>query len=237
MALTKAFLGSNVSGDGTPVSTFQLTVDSTGYTHLVCFVKHEGSPTTITEDDNKGSGAYNLLTKVDHTNADLSSRLMWVKIGTPGTGHTVTVTYGSAKPYSRLAVWGINSDAGDIALDVEATAQGNGASFDAGTLTTTAATVSFQGVGEYTFTTFDPGSGWTEDLDNNIFCQSRSDASSATIDPVCTIPSGTMDWVTCAASFKEVAGSGPGAGSDVSSVSVSESSTNLIRVNIIEETS
>lgn len=89
MALSKVFLGSNVTGDATPVGTFQLTVDSTGYTHLVCFVKHEGAPTTITEADNKGSGAFNLLTKVDHTNADLTCRLMWVKIGTPGTERAI----------------------------------------------------------------------------------------------------------------------------------------------------
>jgi len=208
-ALTKTFLGSNVTGDATAVTTFQLTVDSTGQTHIVCFVKHEGAPTTITESDNKGSGAFNLLTKVDHLNGDLSSRLMWVKIGTPGASHTVTVTYGAARPYSRLACWGVNSGTGELALDVEATAQGNGATFDAGTLATTAATVSFQGVGEYTSTIYDPGSGWTEDLDNNIFAQSRSDAS-GTLDPVCTIPSGTMDWVTNAASFKEAAGGGGG---------------------------
>lgn len=213
MALTKAFLGSNVTGDATPVSTFQLTVDSTGYTHVVCFVKHEGAPTTITESDNKGSGAFNMLTKIDHTNNDLSGLMIWVKIGTPGAGHTVTVTYGAARPHSRLWCYGINSGTGELALDVEAAAQGSGFAPDAGSLVTTSPTVSFMGVGEYTATTYTPGSGWTEDLDNVIFAQSRQDAS-GTLDPVCSSLV-TMDWVACAASFKEAAGGGGGSPSPV----------------------
>jgi len=206
MPLTKAFLGSTVQDAS--ATTIAATVDSTGYTHLVCFVKHEGTPTTITESDNKGSGAYNLLTKVDHTNNDLSSRLMWVKIGTPGASHTVTVTFGASKPFRRLVCWGVNSGTGELALDVESNNQGNGSAIDAGSLVTTAPTVSFMGVGEYFTVTYTPGSGWAEDLDNAIHAQSRADAS-GTIDPVCTA-SNTMDWTANSASFKEAAGGGGG---------------------------
>ncbi len=159
MALTKALLGSNTTGD-TSSTTIAVTVNSTGYTHIVCFVKHEGAPTTITAADNKGSGSYNLLTKVDHSNGDISSRIEWVKIGTPGTSHTITATFGASRPYRRLICWGVNSGTGELALDVEATNQGNGASQDAGSLATSAATVSFMGVGEYISTTYTPGSGW-----------------------------------------------------------------------------
>lgn len=204
-ALSKVFFGSNTQ-DGL-FDTVTLTFDSTGYTHVVCFVKHEGTPTTITESDNKGSGAYNLLTKVDHSNGDLSSRLMWVKIGTPGASHTVTVTYGSGRLYSRLACWGINATSGDIELDVQATNQGTGTAVDAGSLATTTATVSFMGTGEYSSVTYTPGTGWTEDLDSAIHGQSRADAS-GTLDPVATA-SGSMAWVANAASFKEVGGAAP----------------------------
>lgn len=203
MALTKTFLGSAVEDASS--TTIAVTVDSTGHTHIVCFVKHEGAADTITGADNKGSGAYTGLTKVDHSNNDLSGRLLWVKIGTPGTSHTITVTFGSSKPYRRLAVWGVNADSGNIDLDVQATAQGTGTSaIDAGSLATTAATVSFMGIGEYATTTYTPGSGWTEDLDNGIHAQSRADAS-GTLDPACTSVA-SMDFVACAASFKELAG-------------------------------
>lgn len=199
-----------MTGDGTAVSTFALTVDSTGQTHLVCFVKHEGAPTTITAADNKSSGAFNLLTKIDHGNGDLSSRIEWVKIGSPGTGHTITITYGAARPYSRLWCYGVNSSTGELGLDVESASASTvaGTAIDAGSLATTTATVSFMGVGEYTFCTYTPGSGWTEDLDNNILAQSRSDAS-GTLDPVAT-SSLSMDWTANSASFKEVAGGGGG---------------------------
>jgi hypothetical protein len=132
--------------------------------------------------------------------------------------------------------YGVLSGAGDIALDVEATNQGtNTSAIDAGSLVTTAATVSFMGVGEYTHCTYTEGSGWTKDLDSEILAQSRADAS-GTLDPAATA-SLTMDWSACAASFKETSGSSPGSGSDLSAVGVSESSSNLIRVTIVEETS
>jgi len=205
MALSKAILGSDTTGDDSS-TTIAVTVDSTGYTHIVLFVKHEGTPTTITAADNKGSGAFNLLTKVDHTNNGLSSRLEWVKIGTPGTSHTVTVTFGASKPYRRLVVWGVNSGTGELAVDVESVAQGSGTAIDAGSLVTTAATVSFMGVGEYTSTNYSPGSGWTEDLDSAIHAQSRADAA-GTLDPVCTSLA-SMDWTANAAAFKEVSNGG-----------------------------
>lgn len=204
MSLSKAFLGST-NADSTS-TTIAVTVDSTGYTHVVCFVKHEGAATTITGADNKSSGAFNQLTKVDHSNGDLSSRLLWVKIGSPGTSHTITATFGASRLYRRLACWGVNSGTGELELDVEATAQGSSATPDAGSLATTAATVSFMGVGEHDVVTYTPGSGWTEDLDSSIHAQSRADAS-GTLDPTCT-SSGGMDWTANAASFKEAAGGG-----------------------------
>jgi hypothetical protein len=97
-----------------------------------------------------------------------------------------------------------------LTLDVESTAEGNGFAPDAGSLVTTAATVSFTGVGEYDSVTYTAGSGWTEDYDSGHFGQSRSDAS-GTLDPACSLATGgPMDWIACAVSFKEVTGGGGG---------------------------
>jgi len=204
-ALSKAFLGSNVTGGVTEITSIAVTgLNTTGYTHLIVFVKHEGASTTITAADNKGSGAYNGLTIEDHTNGDLHSRLLWVKLGTPGTSTDVTVTFGAGRPYSRIAVWGVTSGTGELALDAQSNNEGTTTAIDAGSLVTTAATVSFMGVGEYSSRNYTAGSGWAEDLDNVIFCQSRADAS-GTLDPTATAD-GDMDWTANSASFKEAAG-------------------------------
>lgn len=237
MGLTKASLG-YFGSDATSDTTIAVTVDTTGYTHAVVFVKHEDPPTTISMADNKGSGAYTGLTKFDHSNNLLTAQMFWVKIGSPGTSTTVTATFGAGKTWRKIGVWGVNATSGDIALDVEAADQDPGGTgstaIDAGTLVTTAATVSFMGVAEYSAATYTPGSGWAEDVDDAILMQSRSDAS-GTLDPVATA-STAISWVACAASFKETGAAGPGSGSDSSPVGMSESSANLIRVNIVEET-
>lgn len=237
MAITKAYLGSN--SEDIQAGTIAVTVDSTGYTHIACFAKHETTPSSvITVSDNKGSGAYNMLTAESHGTDPIAGVIGWVKIGTPGTSHTVTASFdgGTASvDYRRIHVWGINAGTGEISVDAQATAEGSGTTPDAGSLVTSAATVSFMGVGEFAATTYVPSSGWTEDYDaNSSFVASRADASSGTFDPFCT--SSSMSWICCAASFKESSGTGPGSGSDSSPVGMSESSANLIRVNIVEET-
>lgn len=208
MALTRAFLGYlKVDASAT---TIDVTVNSTGYTHVAVFVKHETAPTTITLSDNKGSPAFTQLTKVNHTNNDLSGQLQWVKIGTPGATHTITATFGVSVPFRHIGVWGILADSGQIAMDVEAVAQASAATtHDAGTLTTTAATVSVMAVGPYNTVTYTPGAGWTEDVDDGLYGESRADASAGTLDPVCT-SSAALSTVLCSASFLEIGGGGGG---------------------------
>jgi hypothetical protein len=233
MALSKAFLGSTIQDASG--GSIACTVNSTGYTHIVAFVKHEGASTTITGADNKGSGAYNGLTIVDHANNDLHTRMLWVKIGTAGASHTVTLTFGAARAFSRMAVWGVSSGTGELGVDTSVQTSGTGTAINAGSLVTTTATASFMGVGEYFATNYLASGSWSEDLDNNIFAASRTDAS-GTFNADCTAAD-SMDWAANAASFKEASASGPGSGSDSSAVGMSEASTNLVRVNIVEETS
>lgn len=185
--------------------------DSTGYTHAICFGKHEGAAgATQTFSDNKGSSGQVYYTEKRHSTAALSAQFCMFPITSPGSGHTVSLNLTSSREYIGLIVWLINvTGGGSITLDVESTAEGTASNIaDAGSLVTTAPTISFMGVGEFDAYTFSPGTGWTEDYNSGHYGQSRSDAS-GTLDPYCTI-SGAMDWVACALSFKEVAGGGGG---------------------------
>lgn len=203
MSLTKLFAAGAISAaSGTTLTT--ATFDSTGYTHVTCFAKHEGaSGATQTFSDNKGSSGVTYYTEERHTNDDLSAQMGMFPIASPGTGHTVTMTLSAARSYRGMVVWLVNATGGSLTLDVQSVAEGTGTAIDAGSLATTAATVSFMGVGEYAGGSFTNGSGWTEDYDSSHYGQSRADAS-GTLDPVCTA-SGSMDWVACSASFKEPA--------------------------------
>lgn len=214
MALTKALLGQlkdDASGTGLTV-----TVNSTGYEFLVVFFKHEGAPSVITVTDNKGSGTLTPLTKVNHTNADLSGQMHHKIIGTPGSGHDVTFTLAAARAFRFGEVWGIHSStAATIVYDNnESFAQGSDTAHDAGSLTTTAAAASFQAVSGYAVQAHSPGTGWTEDTTNDAtagynYGESRTDASPGTFDPTCTSDT-SSDFCAVSASFRESAGGGGG---------------------------
>lgn len=213
MAISKAF-AVRAANDASGTILTSGTFNSTGFTHLVVFTKHEGTTTTITPSDNKNSVGWASLTKVDNANSDLTTQLHWAKIGSPGTSHTVTMTLSAARAFRRLGVWLMNADSGQAGLVVEATNQGStGTAIDAGSLATgSVSTVSFMGVGEYNVSTYTPGTGWTQDWDIqeedglgvSSFGQSRAD-SSGTLDPVCT-QSTSNAWNANAASFTEIIG-------------------------------
>lgn len=208
MAISKTFRNFSFSGASPNAADLVTSVtsaafDSTGEKAVVVWAKHEGAPTTITLSDNKGN-TYTPLTKVDHSNNDLSSRIAYVlSPGSVGTGHTVTVTLGAARPYIRLAVWTITAGAAPT-LDTSVQTSGASATPNAGNLVTSAASVSFLGVGEYAAVTFTPDAGWTEDVDNASHVCSRADASSGTFAASSTA-SASMSWVANAASFVESA--------------------------------
>jgi hypothetical protein len=208
-AIAKQNNGSGITSETT--STF----DSTGFTHLVVFVKHEGSSQTITPSDNKGSTGWSSGTKQGNRAADSWGQFHYVKIGTPGTGHTVTVTFTSAS-FTTILVWLVNSSTGEIALDAQSVAPSpsDTTAIDAGSLVTSGASVvSFMGVAEYAVCIYTAGSGWTEDHDANgpnwTYGQSRGPETTSPIDPVATGNS-AMDWAACSAAFREAAGGGGG---------------------------
>lgn len=212
MTLSKAWAaGVKDSASGTILTTG--TFDSTGYTHLVVTGMFEEADTTITFSDNKSSSGWANLTK--QANGDASPvrvQMGWVKIGTPGTGHTATMTLGAARPWRGVHVWLVNATSGDIALDVESTATGVNANPDAGSLVTSNTTVMFMSVGPFTGSiSYTPGSVdnvWDEDFDpatgtDFSYAQSRGPAGGGAYDPVCTC-TGSQDWAAVSAAFKEV---------------------------------
>lgn len=213
MALSKLWIG-NASGSGTTLASSSF--NSTGYDAVVLAVKWEGADTTLSVDDNKGSGTYNTLTKVNHSNGDLNLQAFWKHIGTPGTGHVVTVTFSASRSFLGLGLWLVNSSTGStIALDVESVAQGSGSTHDAGTLSTSAAAALFFAGGGYSLHDHTAGSGWTLDAEGEaaeyLAYQSRLEAASGTFDPVATSTS-SSDWVAVSLATKEPGGGGGGGG-------------------------
>lgn len=207
MALTIVEITNANSSSTNGTSTTTNTFDSTGYHYIVAVGKNELSNPTITLSDNKSTVFTHLTKRVNGSN-NLQAVLAWGPLTAPGSGHTVTVTFGASVNYHVVGLWLIDSDGAAIELvsgsDVGDT--GTSTTIDAGTITTDAASVSVlfgctRGGASYT-----ASSGWTEDFDSagapsSYAFFSRADASAGTIDPSATI-SASEDWVAVAASFK-----------------------------------
>jgi hypothetical protein len=182
------------------------TFNSTGNTNIAVFVKHEGATTTATVSDNKGTTWQAGLTKQGNGVSDSWGQWFYGKIGSPGTGHTVSLTLSAARDFRQFVVYLINSTAGDIAVEDQKTATGSTTTPTAGTITTSVATVTLVGVAEYAAVIYTAGTGFTEDFDENgpnyTYGESRADASGTSFSATCTA-NGSMDWACCAVAFKE----------------------------------
>lgn len=209
MSLTKTYL-TTVAGSGNSTTIAATGLDTSSYTHLVVHVKHEGAATTIATADNKGSGAYNAETKVDHANGDMSSRILWQKIGTPGTSTTVTTTFGATRGFRIMHVWGVNASGGTAEKDAAAQTSGSSTAVDAGTLSTTGVSVvSFFGTGYYNNGITNPSAGWGEDYDSNSlgvqgWAASRGPETTTPIDPAATWATNDA-WTANSLSLREPA--------------------------------
>lgn len=214
MSLSIAFATTKTAGSagsGTPLTT--ATFDSTGYTHVVAFFKHEDATVTLTPSDNKSSTGWASLTYTQHSGATTNGQLFWVKIGSPGTGHTVTITPSATVGFVCVGVWLINATGGNIELDAQANAPGTSAAADGGTLSTTGVSVvSVMGMCEYNGTTWTVSSGWTRDFQTGTNSDAggahRGPETTSPIDPSATCSN--MDWVIVSASFREPASGGTG---------------------------
>ena len=212
--VTKTFIDRNTAGGaGATLSPTAGAFDSSAYTHLVAYSKHETNNTNgATFSDNKGSGTWNKLTQQDDNGQSGWVQLHWVKIGTPGAGHTVTMTTNAAADFRTLALWGVNSTTGELELVDESFGEGNGTTFNPGTLSNAGADscVGFYGVGDHTGTSYTPPTGWTEDGDEFAgFANSTSYGSIASSSTSIAVSGGTLgataDWGSVAAIFRELA--------------------------------
>jgi hypothetical protein len=182
VAISKAFaISAQNSAAGAALTTGAFS--SVGYTHLVVGTKHETNSTAAVASDNKGSPAFTALTKQAIPAATAWAQLHYVKIGTPGTGHTVTMTTNAASDWRTLLVWLVNVGTGTIDLVDAKQANGTGTAINAGTLSNASArsVVSMLLNAESTATTYTIGSGWTEDFDTDTYGESRGPESTTSI--------------------------------------------------------
>lgn len=208
MSITRTFANGVTAGasSGTIASS---SFDSTGFTHVVVGSKNETTSVTHTPSDNKGSTGWTSLTRQANVGAGSWGQLHYVKIGTPGSGHIVTITFGSAVDFRSIVVWMVNATTGAVALAnatgslAQCTANGSSTTPTAGNLTSDAASVSFCFVAESTALTYTQGTGWTEDFDSNTYGESRADASATGPFSATATGSVSMDWACCAVSLKE----------------------------------
>lgn len=212
VAISKGYGGS--AGESNNDTSIAVTVNSTGFTHVVVATKWEGGDTTVTPSDNKSTSSWNSLTKQA---SPASSQMFWAKIGSPGASHTVTLTFAAAREWKTITVWLINANSGEIELVDEAGATGNSATHDAGTLDNAGgdSVVSFFLAGPFYGTTYTAVAGWTEDADGmgavSAGAFSRGPETTTSVNPSATAAGGAAEWSAVAAMFKEVDGGGGGA--------------------------
>jgi len=214
MSITKTFVA-GVEAAGAAATLAHSGFDSTGSTHLVAFSKHETNNSTLPSySDNKGSGTWNKLTQ-QQNNANLCwGQLHWVKIGTPGASHVVTLNTNAAANFRTSILWKLNSSSGEIALLDEKFGQGDATSGLAYALADLAnpgglSVVSFCGVAESVLVTaYTQGTGWAKDFDNggavnSTFGQSRGAETGTLITPQAT-QNANGEYAMLAAMFKEL---------------------------------
>jgi hypothetical protein len=215
--IAKAFADGEDLGFSTVTSITSDAFDSTsgsGYTHLVAFATSQDGESAITFSDNASSGAWTCATQRNHASTTLSGRMCYVKIGTPRTGHTVTAAWASANDFKALLVWMVDSSTGEVAVDAQDDDEGTGTAADAGTLSTTGASVvSFLGIGIDSTAFVGESTGWTEDADTNPdfgskqIGYSRGPETTTPIDPAGTI-NASRGWVAYGLSLRVDSGGG-----------------------------
>jgi hypothetical protein len=198
------------SGTGTTLST--ASFDSTGYTHAIVFTSHESHSGAAVISDNKSTATWNDLTKQQSgSGTDAYGQLHWGKIGSPGSGHIITMTVDSTADWRVIGVWLVNADSGELELVDETTGADSGSStnISAGTLSNAEAKdiVSFFASNATAYTDgYTNGTGWTEDYDvaNDPYpyLQSRGPEATTSISAYGT-SANAITYAAVAASFAE----------------------------------
>jgi hypothetical protein len=207
--------GDGYDGFDSAGNTTDDAVDTTGKTHAVAFACSDETTGVITFTDADSSTGWTYLTQT--TQGDVTCRMGYVALASPGAGYTVTANFSASDTYRNVGYWLLDADNGTIVLDASAvTSAASGATVDAGTLSTTGASVvSVMMVGlDGASTGNTEGTGWTENSDQSEnfgirqMAQMRGAETTTPIDPVYTLANAAAPWVTFAASFREGAGGG-----------------------------
>ena len=204
MAITKGTTSLD-RGDAAANTIDCTAFNSVGVNAIVVGFSHEGAPVGETVSDNNSNG-YSRVDLIDHTNTDMSVSMYVVFNPTTSSSHVITMTYdgGATRPFRNVGVWPVFGNFDTASQETQSSAQGNSTTIDAGSLTTAGASGLFTWLVNYNARAVAPGSGWTEDQDNNgREMESRLEPAGGTFDP-----SGTMspnsDWVGIAVALKEV---------------------------------
>lgn len=191
---------------GTAAETDFSTLDTTGYDALIVYAEGEGFSGRPSVSDSEGNEWLGLDLTERTTPAILFSRLFYTNLASRSATHVVTVTMSATTPeFQRLALWGVVSSTGKIALRQQsnATLQNSSGDIDAGSLTTTEPAFLVMGANLNAPATHAAGAGWTARATTNIILQDRTEAAGGTFDPVSTHDA-LADYTAVSAAFRAV---------------------------------
>ena len=120
---------------------------------LVCWVKHEGSSTTLAVADSASGNSFTFDAgdKTDHSNGDLHTSFGYVLSASADATFVGRLTLGAARTFRVIQVWQFRPDSGEtVTKDASNDAQGSSLAVSSGNITTTGDDeVVVGGYGEY----------------------------------------------------------------------------------------
>lgn len=243
-----ARVGTGVTGTGgaTPASSVASAAKSTttGNT-LVVFIKWEtvANPNVTSVTDTAGNTFVEIAELANTSGAPYCS-MYYAENITGNASNVVTANFGSASTdWSQIIVEEFSGLATSSSLDgSQQTDTGTGTSYSTPNITTTTTGLVVLGVAGFTGLGTWDGTPATPDFTVGATVSDSAllyliSGSAQTVTPAASADIADR-WNAFAQAFKDAAGGGgPGSGSDTSLIGVTESTTNLIQVRIIEETS
>lgn len=228
------------------LTTADITTASSG-SGLWMVVVYEPSMTFVSVQDSKSNTWVQIGSTVTDGSNVLATRRYKCVSATGGTNHNFTLTCNSAG-VAHIAVVEITTTNGlGVTVDQQNAAADSSSPYTSPSVATTVADeflismMTCQGPGgTYTHTAGNSFTKFLEESDGSTYFPlaigNRTVSATGSYSGSWTVTTTPADSVVSIDTFYETL-SGPGAGSDLSSVGMSESSSNLIRVSTIEETS
>jgi hypothetical protein len=208
MTITKTFVEHQIVS-GPTGSLVSDAFDSTGYTHICAWGRWQTNNTGTRELSDNKSTVFTQEPIVANSLNFAWSRIAWGKIGSPGTGHTVTLTTNAAAAWLYVVVYLLNVTTGEIAVvdTLESAVDSSPeAAWNAGDLSNTngLTVTSICFLNPWNTATNSPGSGWTEDHEiSSSFSMSRGPDTATTINVNGTNHTNTAQQAFNAIAFTE----------------------------------